>query len=101
MAITVKNVTDMFGKDVFTLKGQYCGRISNMKMDLAKFRIQSLMLEIARGSFLSSLIGSKKGIIVPYNFVESIGDVVIIKNISPTTMPEEATDEVEPMSGFP
>ena len=89
MGITVKNVTDMFGKDVFTLKGEYCGRIGNIKLNLGKFRIESLMLDIARGSFLSSLIGGKKGIIVPYQYVESIGDVVIIKNISSGNLAEE------------
>ena len=89
MGITVKNMTDMFGKDVFTLRGEYCGRISNMKMNLAKFRIESLMLDIARGSFLSNLIGGKRGIIVPYQYVESIGDVVIIKNISTGNLTED------------
>ena len=94
MAITVKNATEMFGKDVFTNRGAYCGRISDIKVNMEKFRLQSLVLDVAKGSFLSGLIGSKKGIIVPYQYVDSVGDVVIIKHISaPATedVPAEST----------
>jgi len=89
MAITVKNISEMFGKDVFTNRGVYCGRVSNMKVNLKKFRLDSLLLDVARGSFLSNVIGNKKGVIVPYQYVDSVGDVVIIKHIQAPAMPEQ------------
>jgi sporulation protein YlmC with PRC-barrel domain len=89
MPITVKDVADMFGKDVFTGKGFYCGKVSDLEFDLARFKIRSLVIEAARGSFLGKMVGGKKGIIVPYPMVQSVGDVVIIKHIvSPTTTEE-------------
>jgi len=89
MPITVKDVADMFGKDVFTGKGFYCGKVSDLEFDLARFKIRSLVIEAARNSFLGKMVGGKKGIIVPYPMVQSIGDVVIIKHIvSPTTTEE-------------
>jgi sporulation protein YlmC with PRC-barrel domain len=33
------------------------------------------------------MLGGKKGVIIPYQLVESIGDVVIIKHVTPS-MPE-------------
>lgn len=96
MGITVKNISEMFGKDVFTSKGAYCGRVADLKLNLAKFRIHSIVLDVARGSFLSGILGGKKGIIVPYQYVDSIGDVVIIKHISAPAM-EEASKTEEPM----
>ncbi len=89
MPITVKDVADMFGKDVFTGKGFYCGKVSDLEFDLARFKIRSLVIEAARNSFLGKMVGGKKGIIVPYPMVQSIGDVVIIKHVvSPTTTEE-------------
>jgi len=89
MAITVKSITDMFSKDVFTGKGVYCGKVADVEVNLTKFRLRSLVVEAARGSFLSSLVGGKKGVIVPYQLVESVGDVVIIKHITTAGIGEE------------
>jgi sporulation protein YlmC with PRC-barrel domain len=94
MGISVKSISEMFGKDVFTNRGAYCGRVADLKLHLGKFRINSLVLDVARGSFLSGILGSKKGIIVPYQYVDSIGDVVIIKHISaPVAEEPERTEE--------
>jgi sporulation protein YlmC with PRC-barrel domain len=46
---------------------------------------------------LSSIVGGKRGVIVPYQLVDNIGDVVIIKHITTPTMPDEkegSADEV-------
>jgi sporulation protein YlmC with PRC-barrel domain len=88
MPISVKDVADMFGKDVFTGRGFYCGKISDLEFDLGRFKIRSLVIEASRGSFLSKVVSGKKGIVVPYPLVQAIGDIVIIKHIA-TPMPSE------------
>jgi sporulation protein YlmC with PRC-barrel domain len=93
MVVTVKNISDMFGKDVFTNKGVFAGRITDVDIDLTKFRIKALQIEASKGSFLSDMLGGKKGVIVPYNLVESVGDVVIIKHITPSAPQEEPMEE--------
>jgi sporulation protein YlmC with PRC-barrel domain len=94
MAITVKDFTEMFGKDVFTDKGMFCGKISDLEINLSKFRVRALVIEATRGSYLAELVGGKKGAIVPYHFVQSIGDVVIIRHITPS-MTESKVEESE------
>lgn len=93
MAITVKNISEMFGKDVFTTKGVYCGKVADVEINLPKFRLRSLVIEAGRGTFLAGLVGGRRGVIVPYALVENIGDVVIIKHITAPPVPEgeEAT----------
>jgi sporulation protein YlmC with PRC-barrel domain len=95
MPISVKDVSDMFGKDVFTGKGFYAGKISDMEFDLSRFKIRSLVIEAAKGSMLGKMVGGRKGIIVPYPMVNAIGDVVLIKHISSSALPgeEEAVAE--------
>ncbi len=97
MAITVKNISEMFNKDVFTTKGVYAGKVADVKINLAKFRLDSLIVEASRGSFLSSLVGGKKGVVIPYQLVENIGDVVLIKHITTPAVPEERESPGEGM----
>lgn len=94
MPISVKDIADMFGKDVFTSKGYYAGKVSDLEFDLARFKIRSLVIEAAKGSVLGRMVGGKRGIIVPYPVVTAIGDVVIIKHvISTEAAMEEAPAE--------
>lgn len=93
MAVTVKDLSEMFGKDVFTNKGVFCGKVADMEVSLSKFRVRALVIEAARGSFLANLVGGKKGVIVPYQMVDNVGDVVIIKHISSVKEEEPAEQE--------
>lgn len=103
MGISVKQISEMFGKDVFTNKGVYAGRVADVRLNLAKFRIHSVVVDVTRGSFLSGAIGNKKGIAIPYQYVDSVGDVVIIKHLNAPVsedMPSEQAAIPAPMSMF-
>jgi sporulation protein YlmC with PRC-barrel domain len=89
MAVTVKNVNDMFGKDVFTSKGYYAGKVKDLEFDLSRFKIRALIIEASKDSILASMIGGKRGIIVPYPLVLAVGDIVIIKHVIPSGTPSE------------
>ncbi|MEM5766088.1 MAG: PRC-barrel domain-containing protein [Candidatus Aenigmatarchaeota archaeon] len=95
MPINVRDVADLFGKDVFTAKGFYCGRVSDVEFDLARFKIRSLVVEAAREGFLGKTLGGKKGVIVPYPVVQAVGDIVIIKHINVPEMSEEVGETTE------
>jgi sporulation protein YlmC with PRC-barrel domain len=88
MSITVKEISEMFSKDVFTDKGFYCGKVSDIEFDLSRFKLRSIVIEVAKGTFLGKIVGGKKGIIVPYQMIQSIGDIVLVKHIN-TPLPEE------------
>ncbi len=93
--VTVKDLSEMFGKDVFTTKGVYCGKVSDLKISLSKFRVKSVVIE-PRSSFLESIARGKRGVVVPYPMVDSIGDIVLIKHINiPVSQPEVAEETVQ------
>lgn len=48
MGISVKQVSEMFGKDVFTNRGVYAGRVADVRLNLAKFRIHSVVVDVTR-----------------------------------------------------
>lgn len=93
MPITVKDINDMFGKDVFTSKGIYCGKVSDIELDLSRFKVRSIVIEAAKDTFLGKLVKGKKGIIIPYPMVLAVGDIVIIKHITGPPEEEEAVEE--------
>ena len=98
MAITIRSFTELYGKEVFTDKGMYCGRVADVQVDLRRFRVRALIIEAERGTYLSEIVGGKKGVILPYQFVSSIGDVIIIKHI-PSSISTRETEEKEEVKG--
>ncbi len=94
MPITIKNVLELFDKDVFTTRGFYVGRIKDVELDLAKNRIRTIVVETAKGSFLEVALGGKKNVIIPYSLITAIGDIAIIK-FEGTELPKEKVEEKE------
>ena len=92
----MRNFNDMEEKDVFTDKGVYCGRIKDVGIDMDKFRVNSIVVDAVKGSFLADIVGNKKGVVVPFAMVKSIGDIVIIKHISPSSVEEVPVEEMRP-----
>jgi len=92
MAMNEKKLSELVGKDVFTEKGAYCGKVSDVRIDMTKFRVDAISVDSARGSFLSSVVGGKRGVVVPYPMVKAIDDIVIIKHIAGPVPTEEETE---------
>ena len=95
MAIAVKDIQDMFNKDVFTSKGIYCGKVTDMELDLSRFKVRSLVIEAAKNSSLGKMVGGKKGIIVPYPVVQAVGDVVLVNHKILSGMSEDPVEAAE------
>jgi len=93
MSISVKTFSDLTRKDVFTSKGAYCGKLVDIGLDFEKYRVKSLVVDAVRGGFFASMVGDKKGVVVPYAMVQSVGDIVIIKHVSPTAVEEDRVEE--------
>ncbi len=101
MPVSVKNLSEVFGKDVFTNRGAFCGRVVDLRLNLQKFRLQSIVLDVAKGSFLAGVVGNKRGVVVPYTYVDSVGDVVIIKHITTPALHEEEPKSEDAQSVAP
>ncbi|MBI2084616.1 MAG: PRC-barrel domain-containing protein [Candidatus Aenigmarchaeota archaeon] len=93
MPVSTKDISDMFAKDVFTNKGFYCGKVSDIEFDLARYKVRSLVVEAAKNSLLGKAVGGKRGVVIPYPMVQSVGDVVIIKHITESLAEEEPVEE--------
>ena len=98
MTIRVSSVSETWMKDVFTDKGLYCGKVEDVECDLSRFKLRSLVVKAIKGSYLTKMLGSKKGMIIPFPMVEAIGDIIIVKHITApageeSEIPEQITTE--------
>lgn len=103
MAIQVSSISDTYSKDVFTDRGFFCGKVEDVECDLKRFKIRSLVIRAIKGSYLSKMLGDKKGVVIPFPMVQAVGDIILIKHITPPAAVEESTSlgpepEAEPVA---
>jgi len=74
--LKLKRISDMYEMKVYTDGGEYFGDVEELV--LTKTKINMWRIKATKNSFLSSVLGGAKGVLVPHNLVRSIGDIVII-----------------------
>jgi sporulation protein YlmC with PRC-barrel domain len=88
--LKMKRISDMYGMKVFTDSGEYFGDVEEAVLTSSK--VYGWRVRAGRESFLGKILGGgAKGVIVPHNFVESVGDVMIIRKLA---IPSSASDEM-------
>ncbi|PSG98686.1 MAG: hypothetical protein BRC29_00995 [Nanohaloarchaea archaeon SW_7_43_1] len=80
MADNILDYSDITGKDVFTRKGSYCGKMKDIEVNLSKFGVRSVVVGAEKGSYLAQKVGGTRNVVIPYRMVESVDDVIIIKD---------------------
>lgn len=74
--LRMKKLTEIYGMKVYTDDGDYFGDVEEVVCSNTK--IASWRVRAVRGSLLSKVLGSAKGVIVPHGLVKSIGDIMVI-----------------------
>lgn len=86
--LKMKRITEAYDMRVFTDSGDYFGDID--ESILTRNKVFGWRVKATKNSFLSKVLGSAKGVIVPHQLVKSIGDIMIIsKSAIPSYNPEE------------
>ena len=92
--LKMKRITETYDMKVFTDQGEYFGDIEESIVTTNK--IFGWRVKATRNSFLNSVLGNAKGVIVPQQLVKSIGDIMIISKAAiPTYNDEAPTPEEE------
>jgi len=87
--LKIKKISEVLGKHAYTDAGDFLGEIE--EANLSENKVDGWRIRVA--GHMAHLIGGARGIIVPHQFVKSIGDVFIISKAS---LPiREETEEVE------
>lgn len=87
--LKMRKVTETYDLKVFTDNGDYFGDVEDGIVN--GNRLSGWKIKAAKNSYLSKVLGSAKGVIVPHQLVKAVGDVLIIsRNAIPSGNPEEA-----------
>jgi sporulation protein YlmC with PRC-barrel domain len=90
--LKIKKISEVLGKKVYTDEGDFFGDIE--EVNLLNNKIESWRIRV--GSGISNLFNGARGVIIPHNFVKSVGDVFIVNTLampSQQEMPELSSDE--------
>jgi sporulation protein YlmC with PRC-barrel domain len=74
--LKMKRITETFDMRVFTDSGEYFGDVEEVIVTNTK--IFGWKVRATKNSFLTKVLGSAKGVIVPHQLVKNIGDIMII-----------------------
>lgn len=86
--LKMQKVSQTYDLRVFTDAGDYFGDIEDCI--LAGNKVSGWKIKATKNSFLSRVLGSARGVIVPHQLVKAVGDVIIIsKNAVPTGAHDE------------
>jgi sporulation protein YlmC with PRC-barrel domain len=88
--LKMKRISETYEMKVFTDQGDYFGDIE--ESILTQNKIFGWKVKATRGSFLTKVLGSAKGVIVPHQLVKSIGDIMVI---SKAAVPSYSGEEGE------
>jgi sporulation protein YlmC with PRC-barrel domain len=86
--LKMKKISETYDMKVFTDEGDYFGDIEESIVTTNK--VFGWRVKATRNSFLTKILGSAKGVIVPHQLVKSVGDIMIISKAAvPSYGPEE------------
>ena len=74
--LKLKKISETYDMKVFTDTGEYFGDIEEAVVTQTK--VYGWRVRATKNSFLSKVLGSAKGVVVPHTLVKSVGDVMII-----------------------
>ncbi len=72
------DITSLFGLNIYTENGTYVGKVADLVLDVDERAVRGLAVsDINRNIFEVT----SKGIIIPYRWVITSGDIVLIRNV--------------------
>jgi sporulation protein YlmC with PRC-barrel domain len=90
--LKMKRISETYDMKVFTDTGDYFGDVE--ESILATNKVFGWRVRATKNSFLTKVLGSAKGVIVPHQLVKSIGDIMIISKAAvPSYSGEEDKDD--------
>ena len=89
--LKMKKVSETYDLKVFTDAGDYFGDVEDTIV--AGNKLFGWKIRATKNSFLSRVLGSAKGVIVPHQLVKAIGDVLVISRSAVPSGSVEDTGE--------
>jgi sporulation protein YlmC with PRC-barrel domain len=93
-------ITTLVGREVYSNNGVFVGEVEDLRLDLDAREVTGLALHQLNHELFNQDVRTSRGVIVPYRWVQAVGDVIIVNDIvervqTPDTESAENDDEGE------
>jgi sporulation protein YlmC with PRC-barrel domain len=89
MDTTPEEITALVGREVYSNKGVFVGEVEDVRLDLDRQQVTGLALQELNPELFSGYVGDARGVLIPYRWVRSVGDVVLVNDIIERLRPRD------------
>jgi sporulation protein YlmC with PRC-barrel domain len=93
MDVEPQEITSLVGREVYSNNGVFVGEVEDLRLDLDTEVVNGLALSTLNPTLFETAETGSKGIIVPYRWVRSVGDIVLISDVIERLKDDENEDE--------
>ena len=76
-----QEITSLVGREVYTNNGVFLGEVEDLRLNLDAESVTGLALHQLNRELFAGEASSSRGVIVPYRWVQAIGDIVIVNDV--------------------
>jgi len=92
-----QEITTLVGREVYSNNGVFVGEIEDLRLNLDREAVTGLALHQLNTELFDQEVRTTRGVIIPYRWVQSVGDIVIVNDIVERVRSPE-TDESEDLA---
>lgn len=93
MEHTPQELTSLIGREVYSNNGVYVGTVEDLRLNLEAEAVTGIALNDVNEEIFDGVIGRGQGVLVPYRWVRSVGDIVIITDTVERLRSDEEGEE--------
>ena len=76
-----QEITNLVGREVYTNTGVFLGEVEDLRLNLDSQQVTGLALHELNRELFADEMATARGVIVPYRWVQAVGDVVVVSDI--------------------
>ena len=77
---TPQEITSLVGREVYSNNGVFVGEVEDVRLDLDAESVTGLALTQLNRDLFKSHADGARGVIIPYRWVRSVGDVILVND---------------------
>lgn len=88
-----QEITSLVGREVYSNNGVFIGEVEDLRMDIESNTVTGIALHRLNDELFDDYVGGNRGVMVPYRWVRSVGDIVLVNDIVERVKDDDEEDE--------
>jgi len=84
-----QEITSLVGREVYSNNGVFVGEVEDLRLDIEKEIVTGLAMTELNHDLFEGRAAGARGAIIPYRWVRSVGDIVLVNDIVERMRSEE------------